>query len=586
MRLPFVGQAYTMPSLDLDAQNCINWFLVNDPTGKFPQALMPFPGHKIYSEEIEIEYSVRGMKELNNKLYAVVDNILYRIYNSGERRILGTLNTSVGHVIIIANQTQLFITDGFYGYVYQVLPTDDYEIGEFTVITQTSSVVGDPTFTGTGLDDLSTAGTYTGTNNKTYRVEIQTAGTPDKYRWSDSDGETWNVENLDIIAGAVTLNDGVQIEFENTTGHSAKDYWRFDVSTDDVFYPPRVPTVVDGYGIFEEQSTNRFFITGIDDFRSINALDFARAGAKPDYLIACVSVRKGELWLFCRSSLEVWYDVGGATFPFQPRSNFLKNFGCIAPYSIATTNDNIICWLGTNEEGHRCMLTLSDYQVKVISKQPLNDELATYRVVDDARGVSFFYKGQTFYAVIFPTEDETWVYNFNTDAWQERLTWYLTDEPKEQEYHLGRWSANCYAYFDGKHLIGDFESGNIYELDADTYTEKDGTPIILERSTQHMQEDLARLFFEWIIVDFQAGVGTEEIGQGIDPKIMLMVSKDGGHAWLERTWRSIGKIGKRKKRAKWNKFGFARNWTFRLRVSDPVYRVLLGVVGEAEVSEE
>ena len=67
---------------------------------------------------------------------------------------------------------------------------------------------------------------------------------------------------------------------------------------------------------------------------------------------------------------------------------------------------------------------------------------------------------------------------------------------------------------------------------------------------------------------------------------MFSTSKDGGHRWIERESKSIGKIGQRKHRAKWNKLGFSRVWTFRVRSSDPTYRVLLGAVGEAEVSEE
>ena len=492
MKIPFVGQAYTMPSLDVDAQNCINWFLVNDPTGKFPVSLFPDPGHKLFSTQIGTQYSVRAMFELNGNGYSVVDNKLYQVFPTGERKELGTLNTSVGRVVIIANKTQLFITDRFYGYVYQVLKTDDYDAGDFDVITKTSSVIADATFTGSGLEDLISEGTYTGTNDKTYRVEIQTAGTPDKFRWSDTDGETWNVEDIDIIEGIITLNDGVQIEFENTTGHTAKDYWQIVVSTDDTFYPPIVPTYVEGYGMLPQQNTNRFFATAIDDFKQINALDFAIAEGKPNNLMAAVSVR-GELWLFTRKTAEVWYNTGGATFPFQPRTNFLKNYGCIAPYSVTVVGKEIIAWLGTNEEGQRCFLVLADYQPVPISTEAIDSALATYKTVDDAFAFSYFYQGQTFIAWTLPTEDKTWVYSLKTKSWHERLTWYLNEDPKEQEYRLGRWSANCFMYLDGKLLIGDFDSGNIYELDRNTYTEKDDTLIISERTTQHMTSDLNKI---------------------------------------------------------------------------------------------
>jgi len=586
MKIPFVGQAYTMPSLDVDAQNCINWFLVFDQTGKFPTSLFPVPGHKLFSTQIGTQYSVRGMLNLNGKGYAVVDNILYQVFRTGERKKLGTLNTSVGRINIIANKTQLLISDGRYGYVYQVLKTDDYDAGEFNTIDKTSSVIGDPTFTGSGLDDLTSEGTYSGTNNKTYRVEIQIAGTPDKFRWSDTDGATWNVEDIDIIVGPITLNDGVKIEFENITGHTAKDYWQIEVVTDDTFYPSVVPAYLNPYGILPRQNTDDYFITQIDDFRKINALDFTSAQGTPNNLVAAAAVR-GEAWLFTNKTLEVWYNTGAAAFPLQPRSNFLKKYGCIAPYSLSIVEDDVLAWLGTNADGKRCFIVMEEYNPIPVSTEAIDNELAKYETVDDAFSFSFFYQGQTFIVWIFPTADKTWVYSLKTKSWHERLTWYLNGQPRQEEYRLGRWSANCYMELDGHHLIGDFETGNIYELSQDTYTEQNDRPIICERTTQHLQSDLNRLFFDWLIVDFQAGVGlVDDTVQGYNPEVMMLVSKDGGHEWVERNWKGIGKIGKRQHRAKWNKFGYARNWTFRVRISDSIYRVLIGAVGEAEVSEE
>lgn len=586
MKLPVVGQAYTMPSLDLDAQNCINWFVVKDETGKFVIALLPDPGHTLFSAETTTQYSVRSGKTVNGKAYVVVDNILYQLFRTGERKKLGTLNTSVGPVNIIANKNQLLISDRFNGYVYQILKTDDYKAGEFNEIIKTSSVIADPTFTGSGLDDMETEGTYTGTNNKTYRVEVQTAGTPDKIRWSDTDGATWNEENIDIIVGPITLEQGIQIEFNNTTGHTAKDYWQFDVTTDDTFYPPVIPSYVLGYGILLQQNTNRFFATAIDDFRKINALDFAFAEGKPHNLVASASVR-GELWLFTNETAEVWYLISGGEFPLLPRSNFLKRYGCIAPYSLVVIDESMIAWLGTNEEGRRCFLLMELSQPIPISTEPLETELATYKTVDDVIYKVYHYQGQTFIAWTFPTEDKTWVYSLKTKSWHERLTRVLNTPPRPNEYRMGRWSASCSFVLDGKQLIGDSKSGNIYELDSKSYTESDGSIIVLERTTQHTQSDLNRLFFEWLILDFEAGVGlVDDAVQGYDPEVMLLISKDGGHEWIERNWKGLGKIGKRRHRAKWNKLGYARVWTFRIRISDPVYRVLLGCVGEAEVSEE
>lgn len=583
MKVPFVGQAYTMPSVDVDAQNCINWFPVMDQTGKFPEVLFPDPGHAIFSESLPGQKSVRALFELNDTLYSVVDNKFSTVDINGNRRLRGTLNTSIRPVKIIANQNQIFIADGFHGYVYQLVKTDAHDEGDFFEITRTSSTISEATFTGGGLDDMTTGGTYTGTSDKNYRVEIQTAGTPDKFRWSDTDGATWNAENIDIVLTPITLNEGVQITFTNTTGHTATNYWKFQAVTDDTFYPPLIPTQQDGYGIFPRQATNQWFITGIQDFSDINALDFTFASATPDNLVASVSIRE-EVWLFCRDSIEIWYNTGAATFPFQRRQNLLLGFGCVAPYSLAVADNNILLWLGRNENGQRCMLMSRGYSPQVISTEPINYEIAEYERVDDCIAFSYFWQGHLFCAFIFPTADKTWIYDLTTKMWHERLDRYTTGEPAEQEWKFGRWRANSFAFFKGKLLIGDFESGNIYQLTDSTYTDN-GRMIVCERTNQHLHNELDRTFCERLQIDFQAGVGLFA-GQGSDPQAMLAISKDGGHTYNGEIWKSMGKIGEYKARAKWNRLGRARNWTFKLRVTDPVYRVLLGAVGEFETSQE
>ncbi len=583
MRIPFVGEAYTLPSLDVDAQNCINWFPVLDHTGKFPTSLFPVPGLEVYSSQEGTQCQVRGLKVINERFFGVVDSGFYEILNTGVRNQLGTLKTSIGQVVILTNQNQIGIFDGQFGYVYQLVTTDTRTEGDFFVIDKTSSLIGDPTFVGTGLDDMGTSGTYTGTNDLTYRVEIQSTGAPDKFRWSRDDGASWAQENINIITGNITLENGIQVIFSNTTGHTIGDYWTFQVTTDSTFFPPILPTSIDGYGIYPVQNSNRFFITGINDFSSVNALDFALVNQLHDDLVGCISIRE-ELWFFSENIIRIYYNTGASQFPFEPRQNLALNFGLAAPYSLTVADNNILCWLGKNPEGQLCILAAAGYNPQMISTEPINNELAKYETIDDAIGLTYFYQGQLFYALIFPTEDKTWVYSFTTKMWHEHLSRHLNPQPREQEYMLGRWRANCVAYFDNEILVGDFENGNIYKLSQDYYTEN-GNMLILERTTVHSQADLNRIFLEWLQVDFEAGVGLRE-GQGSDPTVMLQFSKDGGHAWSHELWRSIGLRGEYKTRAKWNRLGYARNWTFRIRVTDPVYRVLIGAVGEVEVSEE
>lgn len=86
--------------------------------------------------------------------------------------------------------------------------------------------VRDPEMTvGSGLDDLSSSGTFVGDFEITYGVEITGTGSPNTFKWTD-DG--WETEHTGAQAGeTVTLNNGVTVEFASATGHTLGDRWEF-----------------------------------------------------------------------------------------------------------------------------------------------------------------------------------------------------------------------------------------------------------------------------------------------------------------------------------------------------------------------
>lgn len=579
--IKFVGQAYAMPAVQLDAQNCINWYPTVDQTGKFQTALMPRPGLETWSEDTA-GYQVRGMFQLNDILYAVIDNTFYTIDGSGNRVSRGTLKSSVGNVRIIANDNQIFITDTFEGYVYQLIKNDNHDAGEFFIIDSASSQIADAVFTGSGIDDMTSGGTYIGTADKSYRIEIDSAGTPDTFRWSDAGGDTWNASGVQITGDNQILNDGVTVEFIHTDGHTLKDRWDFDASIESAFYVPIIPGYQDTYGIYAKQVSHRWYISELNDFSLVNALDFAQANAWPDNLVTVLSIRE-ELWLICQETTEVWYNTGAAQFPFERRTNLLIKYGCHAPYSVAVGGNNAILWLARNEEGTRSVIMIDGYAPKVVSTEPLNAEFLDYETVDDAIGFVHEWDGHIFYTITFPTEDKTWVYDLNTAMWHQRTSTTTNDLPSSNETRQARWLPNCYSNFNGKHLVGDYQSGKIYKLSRDLYTDN-GEYILCERTTRTEQENLNLLYINSLQIDFEAGKGLTT-GQGSDPQAMLQVSRDGGRVWGNELWRSMGKIGKYTARAKWNRLGATRSFTLRLRITDSVYRVVIGAVADVEDSK-
>lgn len=90
-----------------------------------------------------------------------------------------------------------------------------------------SASVASDTFTGSGLDDITTGGTYTGEESETFYVEVDSVGTPDTFKWKRGNG-AWTT-GVSMTGSAQTLADGVEVTFGATTGHTLGDQWNFAV---------------------------------------------------------------------------------------------------------------------------------------------------------------------------------------------------------------------------------------------------------------------------------------------------------------------------------------------------------------------
>lgn len=95
-------------------------------------------------------------------------------------------------------------------------------------ITGNISYIEDIIYKNDNFNDAVSAGTYTGNTDKRITVEIMSEGTPDKFKWSDNEGVTWDDNNgngYDITGAPQTITDGIQIHWGATTGHTQGDQW-------------------------------------------------------------------------------------------------------------------------------------------------------------------------------------------------------------------------------------------------------------------------------------------------------------------------------------------------------------------------
>ena len=77
---------------------------------------------------------------------------------------------------------------------------------------------------GSGLSDLTAAGTYSALTAHYYDIVISTAAGTDKFTWA-KDGGTASAQ-IAITGSAQTIADGLTVQFGATTGHTLNNAWR------------------------------------------------------------------------------------------------------------------------------------------------------------------------------------------------------------------------------------------------------------------------------------------------------------------------------------------------------------------------
>ena len=94
------------------------------------------------------------------------------------------------------------------------------------IYTNSGDTVDSDVFTGSGLNDATFTGHYTGTEtSKTFYVRIDGTGTPDTFEWSLDNFSTTEATDIAITGADQTLEDGIKINFNATTGHTIGDVW-------------------------------------------------------------------------------------------------------------------------------------------------------------------------------------------------------------------------------------------------------------------------------------------------------------------------------------------------------------------------
>lgn len=88
------------------------------------------------------------------------------------------------------------------------------------------------------------------------------------------------------------------------------------------------------------------------------------------------------------------------------------------------------------------------------------------------------------------------------------------------------------------------------------------------RRSPHLSNEQKRIFYPGLEIDLQRGIGNVA-APGVNPQVMLRISRDGGETWGPETWMSAGRLGEYTKRVLARNLGYGRDVVFEVIVSDP-----------------
>ncbi len=378
------------------------------------------------------------------------------------------------------------------------------------------------------------------------------AVTPSKMYEIFKDGRFKELGDVDLKGRVVMEDNGIQVVVVDGYKGFYYDGNTNEVSqiTHDAFYPASTVTYQDGYFLFDRKGTGQFFISELLDV-DFDPLDFATAEGQPDPLVAILSDHR-EIFLFGTETIEVWYNSGASDFPFERNQGAFIEKGCGARYSVAKQN-NTVYFIGSD----LMVYQMTGYTPIRISNHAVEKTLKNVGL-NDAFAYTYQDEWHLFYVLTIPSKDITWCYDISTGAWHVR-----------QSYQFGRHQSNNAIFFDSKTLVGDFKNGRIYQMSVNFYTD-DGEPVIREFVLPTVNNGREFLTVDSLEFDMGTGVGLVR-GQGNDPELRVYFSKDSGKTYSENFKRGrIGKVGEYLTRAKVNRFGAARQFTFKVEISDPI----------------
>jgi hypothetical protein len=470
-----------------------------------------------------------GLWAGDGRLFAVMGSKLYEVFNTGgaDPLLRGDVGQGEGLATMVANGGQLLVANAGKAYI---------DTGTTLVTIKETIADGVVTITG-GTAVAWVSGDQFG---------------------SVLAGDTITINGVDYTQGAITrlvnsvtnpTNLVLSTPIANQSNVPYAVYREFGVSS---------VAWLDGYGLAAVPNSKQWRWSSINDFKYWDGADIENKEAYPDNL-GRVITHDRRIWLFGLETSEVWENAGlpPPASPFARVANLPMGAMPWTPSQVGPTS---LMWLANfSQQGDRVVMRADGVQPVRASTHELEAEFATYSTVFDAEGYPTLHRGHYFYVLSFPTAQKTWAYDLTASIQSGEPIWQQWAYFQNGQYgrHRGRVHAHVLAW--GKHIVGDYANGVLYEERMDALTDN-GVDIKRERTAPVIMDEDKKLFFGRLELLMQNGV----VAQGVIPQMMLEYSNDGGKTFGNVHHALTGAVGEYERRVIWRQLGASRRRVFRL----------------------
>lgn len=296
--------------------------------------------------------------------------------------------------------------------------------------------------------------------------------------------------------------------------------------------------------ILTELNGRRFTWSDTADPSTLDALDFASAEARDGNILRAV-VDRTQLYLFCTTHVEVWYNTGasGANRPSRyQRLNVIDTGRGLKGYHLVAQDDFGVFHIGNDNVAYITRGT----GAQAVSTPAVQTDLAA----GTATACGYYEdRGHKFCTILF-SDRPAWTLDLTTSLWHRRQTGPVTGEWRARRI-AGAW-GNWYSADD----FGDIRK--MHGFTDDGYA--------LSRIMRGKPLDMQGRDFS--VAEFEVGCAVGETDIGRDAEVMLRTSWDGGKTWSAPDTASIGDLGDYDVRASFYALGRGDQFTPEVSITE------------------